>query len=195
MEYESKKITAEQIAELEQYYNINLPNQSNSLYEEIREILYWSKRLIPEYGDTASRFGPPVSEDEITKWEESNGIIIPESYKEWLRFSCDSQIRNTLAHFSRPNDFEINNPSLPEDLVVIGWLIGDGEILCFSKNTGLLVRYFEGNCDETFKNFASILHQTIQMMNGEGLSKESEDLLLSMARENKEKDYTDGGKS
>ena len=160
MAYESANLTAEQIAELEVYYNTKLPEQSNSLYEEIKEILYWSKELISEYGDKASWFEPSVSEEEINGWEKSHDIVIPESYKDWLRFTCDSQIRNTLARFLSPNDFELNNPGMPEDLVAIGWLIGDGERLCFSRNSGKIVRFFGKQMDE-YDDFSMILKQTI----------------------------------
>jgi len=191
MAYDSENLTAEQIVELEQFFNIKLPDRSNSLYAEIKEILHWSKRIIPEYGEKASWFESPISEEEIVEWEKSNDIAIPESYKDWLRFSRDSQIRNTLAHFNSPNGFELNNPGMPEDLVAIGWLIGDGERLCLSKKAGKIVRFY-GQKSKEFDNLKPIVHEVIRMIKGEsGISKKSEDLLLEMVAANKKNLTTD----
>ena len=41
-----------------------------------------------------------------------------------------------MAHFYGIEGFEIDNPDYPEDCVIIGDLIGDGERLAFSKTTG-----------------------------------------------------------
>lgn len=85
--------------------------------------------------DYYSYFAPPETEEAITEWEQKNGIKIPESYKDWLRFPGYSEILNELAHFNGVGDMIANYEHLPENLVYIGDLIGDGEMLCFSKIT------------------------------------------------------------
>ena len=74
----------------------------------------------------------------------------------------------------------LDDPHVPKDLVIIGHLIGYGEVICFSRITGEIVRYFSRKC-EKYNNFKPILHQIIRMMRGESsISKKSEDLLRVM---------------
>ena len=110
--------------------------ENNSFKKEIEEIVKLCEEAIPEYGEKASFFNEGASEEEMKQWEENNEIRIPESYKEWLRFSVDCQIRQNLAGFYFPRFSGI----VPSDLVIIGWLIGDGELLCFSKENGNFIR-------------------------------------------------------
>ena len=74
------------------------------------------KKLAPEYGEKASWFLPPESDEEITKWENENNISIPETYKEWLAFSSEVNILNTIAHFYPPCKFRINSKLISDDL-------------------------------------------------------------------------------
>ena len=100
----------------------------NSYKKEIEEIVKLCEKAIPEYGEKASFFNAGASE-EMKQWEENNQIRIPESYKEWLRFCADCQIRQNLAGFYFPRFSEI----VPSDLVIIGWLIGGWRITLFFK--------------------------------------------------------------
>lgn len=119
--------------------------------------------MLSEYGEKASFFSQGASEEEMTQWEENNEIRIPESYKEWLRFSADCQIRQNLAGFYFPRFSEI----VPSELVIIGWLIGDGELLCFSKENGNFIRWFEGKVSDEFENFGDMLKEIIRMLKEE----------------------------
>ena len=47
-----------------------------------------------------------------------NGINIPESYKDWLRFSKSATIRGTAATFYEPKDFITDNVLLSANLEV-----------------------------------------------------------------------------
>lgn len=141
--------------------NYNVP-ENNSLKEEIVEILRLCDKAKEEYGEKSSYFEPGIEESEMIAWEEANGIKIPESYKEWLRFSSRCQIRQTLAGFSFPRFSEI----VPSDYVIIGWLIGDGEVLCFSKSNGNFIRYFEGMVNDEFSDFKDMLNEVIRMLEG-----------------------------
>lgn len=124
---------------------------NNSLKAEIEEILKLCKESEEEYGDKASYFNEPVSEQEMTEWEEANGVKIPESYKEWLRFTGKCRIVSNTACFWGPSEF--HSDYVPEDLVVIGEMIGDGEVVCFSKESGEFVRFFEGKENGTYTGF------------------------------------------
>lgn len=127
-------------------YIPEIPN--NSLTEEIKEIVELSKKLEKEYD---FEYAPPATEEEISAWESEHGITIPETYKDWLRFSNGSVIKNQLAVFWGIKMIGSSDQFLPNDLVSIGELIGDGEYLCFSKKTGKIVRYNHGDtevCDD-----------------------------------------------
>lgn len=135
-----------------------IPN--NSLTEEIKEIVCLCEQLAPEYGEDASWFSPAASEEEINEWEKDNKLTIPESYKEWLRFSGEARILNTLARFYGPQKFRINLKDIPDNLVEIGDLLGDGQRLCFSKSTGNIIRYDHGDIRE-YDSLKPVLNQLL----------------------------------
>lgn len=128
--------------------------------EEIKTIVELCNALQDEY---ESRFFEPVDENVMRQWENENKIMIPELYKEWLRFSNGAVIRGVLAHFYGVEGFEVNNPNYPEDCVMIGDLIGDGERLAFSKTTGKILRINHGRCRE-YNDFVSFLHRMVIRM-------------------------------
>lgn len=130
------------------------------LEKEINTIVELCHALQGEY---ASRFFEPVDEEVMKQWEKENKILIPELYKEWLRFSNGAVIRNQLAHFYGIEGFEVDNPDYPEDCVIIGDLIGDGERLAFSKITGNILRINHGRVRE-YNDFASFLHRMVIRM-------------------------------
>lgn len=113
--------------------------------------------------DYKSVFYAPASEEDVSQWESDNGIKIPESYKEWLRFSNGAIIRDQLAHFYGIEGFEVGNPDYPEDCVIIGDLIGDGERLAFSKTTGRILRINHGRVRE-YADFALFLTRMVIRM-------------------------------
>ncbi len=105
-----------------------VPN--NSLTEEIKEIV----KLCIELDDVdVSEFNPPAIDEEIKMWEDKNNIILPESYKDWLRFSNGSQILGQLACFYSLNRIVTSGHGFSDDYAIIASIIGDGEFLCFSK--------------------------------------------------------------
>lgn len=141
--------------------------ENNSLKTEIEEILKLCKESEAEYGEKASYFNEPVSEQEMTEWEEANGVKIPESYKEWLRFTGKCRIVSNTATFWGPKEFHSN--FVPEDLVVIGEMVGDGEMVCFSKSKGEFVRFFEGKENGTYREFNSFLKVIMRTLSNESI--------------------------
>ena len=130
------------------------------LEKEITTIVELCSTLKEQYD---SKFFNPVDEDVIKQWEEENGIIIPEMYKEWLQFSNGAVIRGSLAHFYGVEGFEVNNAYYPKECVIIGDLIGDGERLGFSKTTGKILRINHSQVRE-YDNFALFLNRMIIRM-------------------------------
>lgn len=157
-----------------------IPN--NSLTKEITEIVQLSKKLENDYN---FEYNPPATEDEISTWENEHGITIPETYKDWLRFSNGSAIRSELAVFWGVRMIGSYGQFLPNDLVTIGEMIGDGEFLCFSKKTGKIIWEDHGNIDE-YDSFNTLLTKVIPWIEGKtGLSQSSIDVLMSMVKASK----------
>lgn len=134
--------------------------ENNSLKEEIQKILDQKYKAKANHNDNYT-FAPPIKEEVMTAWEQEHGITIPESYKEWLRFSRETSINDTTANFWSPEKFDLYY--LPDGLVVIGSLIGDGEEVCFSKETGKFVSLFEGERTE-YDDFKGVLKEVIRLI-------------------------------
>ena len=49
---------------------------------------------------------------------------------------------------------------------MIGTVVGDGEVVCFSKEKKGFFDYFEGNITHKFDYFIGVLNETIRMING-----------------------------
>ena len=142
---------------------MNIPN-NNSLKEQIKVIVSICEELAEDYGDDASWFNPPATEEEISKWEEEKGIVIPDSYKEWLRFSNGSQLLSNSAKFSSLNGMVVNaEEKYLEDFVIIGHLCGDGELLCFSKSTLLFASFLNGKRWSEYEKFDDYLNHFIEL--------------------------------
>lgn len=158
-----------------------MKSKDHSLEKEIREL----KKLCDLVEESpnitpSSWFDPPATEEEILEWESVNGIEIPESYKEWLKFSDSSQILLPSARFFGVKEMRVNDKYIPEDLVVIGELIGDGELLCFSKETGKIIRLLDGVRDE-LGSLKKVLHMLIRFAKEEASAR---DLLGKEEKEN-----------
>jgi len=107
-------------------------------------------------------------------------------YKEWLLFSEKSQIRNNLARFYKPDDFLINISGIPNDLIIVGELMGDGELLCISKSDNKLVVVDHDNIEDA--DFREILKDIIRILEDKsGLSIQMQELLMKMLNQSKEK--------
>ena len=142
-------------------------NEMKEIFDEIVELC---DKAIPEYGENASYFLEPASEEEITKWEQQTNISIPESYKLWLKLTRGCGIRSGLAEFFFPSTEQpedIPEDYVPEDWVIIGNIIGDGELVCFSKTSKKFIRYFDGRENGEFEDFNGILKEIKRMLKGE----------------------------
>ena len=84
-------------------YIPEIPN--NSLTEEITQIVELSKKLEENY---FFKYYPPTTEEELSSWEKENSIKIPESLKDWLRFSSYSNICSELAIIKGVKAFKID---------------------------------------------------------------------------------------
>ena len=160
------------------FKDLKIP-ENNELKDLIQELLEFCDEMDEDELDT-TYFSEPVSEEEIENWEKENGVIIPESYKQWLRFTGDCEIDGTTAEFYSPKNFRTE--FVPDDLIIIGEQIGDGEVICFSKETGEIVTYFEGNIRKKYGTFDKTIKEVIRLLGKpEEVQEESRiDMLRSM---------------
>jgi hypothetical protein len=114
---------------------MNISN--NFLKREIKEILLHCGELSKI---TFSYFNAPAKTEEIIAWEKKHQTKIPASYKDWLLFSNGSEISNGLVHLFRLNMIGFYNEFLQPEYVIFGTTIGDGEFLCFSRESGQFAR-------------------------------------------------------
>jgi len=116
-----------------------IPN--NSLKSEIEQI---TKLALALEGEEWFEFNNPATEIEIKELENYFNAKFPESYKDWLRFSNGSSIANNyIVFFTISQVKKLQIKTLPDDYIIIGKLIGDGELLCISKASQSFIRYFE----------------------------------------------------
>ncbi|MBQ8118914.1 MAG: hypothetical protein IJ794_12830 [Lachnospiraceae bacterium] len=159
-------------------------DESNSLKEEITELLSLCERYDEENDGEYSYFDPAISEEDMINWERENNASIPESYKEWLRFTGKCRIAQNTAMFWDPSGF--NSDFVEEDMVVIGELIGDGERVCFSKTTGEMMELFEGR-STVVEGFGEVLSRIIRMLDDQPiLSKERYEEILKELQADRE---------
>ena len=157
----------------------------NRLSDKIKRLTELCKKQAKEYGEDATWFKPSVSDAVIEKWEKGNNIVLPSSYKCWLNFSGKACVRNYLAYFYDISEFIFDNDIVGKDLIIIGELWGDGELLCFSKINGTMIVFDHGEA-EIIEDFEEILDELIRILEGESsISEEMDDLLLSMLNESK----------
>ena len=142
------------------YKELSVPE--NDLKDVITELLEYCDEKEEEGELGKTKFSNPVSEEEIENWEKENGVKIPESYKQWLRFTGDCIIDGTTAEFYSPKNFRTEY--VPEDLVIIGEQTGDGEVVCFSKEMGNIVSFFEGSVNFEYETFDKVLKEVLRMM-------------------------------
>ncbi|MBP5595299.1 MAG: hypothetical protein J6Y02_07950, partial [Pseudobutyrivibrio sp.] len=75
------------------YKELSVPE--NDLKDVITELLEYCDEKEEEGELGKTKFSSPVSEEEIENWEKENGVEIPETYKQWLRFTGDCIIDGT----------------------------------------------------------------------------------------------------
>ncbi len=130
-----------------------------SIYTEIQEILNIQNELC----DEEFVFQNPISDVEINTWENKEGIEIPKQIKEWLMFANGAILEGGFVRLFGLNQFIINRTDYEEPIVIIGSLVGDGEILAFSIETGEILKILDGNT-RRFKDFREYLLFLIRIL-------------------------------
>lgn len=133
---------------------------NSSIKNEIEEIMEIKEELQDE---STFAFNYPVNDVEIEQWEKTNNIKIPEQYKDWLRFSNGSKIDGEFAVFFGLDKLIVNRDEFDEPIVIIGSMVGDGEVLAFSIKTGEILKILEGRV-RRFESFRSYLQFLIDVL-------------------------------
>lgn len=121
-------------------YIPEIPN--NSLTNEIDQI---TRLAVLLEGNIWFEFNKPATELEIEDLENHFNVTLPQSYKDWLSFSNGSIIYGDyVVLFSISEIKKLQIKRFPDDYIIIGKVIGDGEVLCISKTTRKFIRCFEG---------------------------------------------------
>ena len=141
------------------YTKIGIP-ENNSLKSKIEELYEWCDKRDNDDELGKTYFNEPIDEDKLNKWEEANGVKIPETYKEWLRFTEKCLIDGSSAMFWGTDDFHHN--FMPDNLTVIGEMSGDGEVVCFSNDNGEFMGYYEGDITYRTNDFSQVIDQIFE---------------------------------
>lgn len=167
------------------YTKIGIP-ENNSLKSKIEELYEWCDKRDNDDELGKTYFNEPIDEDKLNKWEEANGVKIPETYKEWLRFTEKCLIDGSSAMFWGTDDFHHN--FMPDNLTVIGEMSGDGEVVCFSNDNGEFMGYYEGDITYRTNDFSQVIDQIFERNSAwGGLSKEYIELFMEFCERNKKK--------
>ena len=109
-----------------------------------------------------SYFDVPASDSEIEMIERANRMTIPLSYKKWLKkFRCCSIFGDTFRFFL-PESSGYYNSIVPQEYLVIGEMVGDGERICISKKSGKIVSVYHDVITE-YEDFEVIVDAIIQL--------------------------------
>lgn len=145
-----------------------VPN--NSLKSELEQIVFLAKTAVDseayEEELLTFKFNKPATEDELVAFEKDLNVEFEEEYKDFLRFS-----NGAILCFNSAEMYNIENikaleaqekdESLPSDYIIIADVIGDGEVLCYSRNKNKFISCFEGK-EWEYDSFSKFLDGVIK---------------------------------
>ncbi len=143
-----------------------IPN--NSLKDELEEIVFLAKAAANSdvYEDEllTFEFNKPATEDELAAFEKELDVEFDEDYKDFLRFSNGAIICfNSAELYNIENikalDAKEKDESLPDDYIIIADVIGDGEVLCYSRNKKKFISCFDEEWE--YDSFSEFLNELI----------------------------------
>ncbi|MDO5096322.1 MAG: SMI1/KNR4 family protein [Peptostreptococcaceae bacterium] len=145
--------------------NVDLTN--NSLKNEIEEMVDICNRLEEiEDDEIYTAYREPATEEMLTEWEKENDIVLPEEYKDFLRFTDGARIAAYTALFVSVEGIRANSKLLPPEYVLVGDYGGYGALMCFSKTTGEFITYEQGKT-EHYGSFKNLIVDIIDSLKGQ----------------------------
>lgn len=91
----------------------------------------------PVYGYKNTVIAKPATEAEITAWEKEQGLLLPDSYKDFLKFANGVQFFGSSEYIAGLQGLKNLDEYLGADyMLLLGEMIGDGTMICMSKSDG-----------------------------------------------------------
>lgn len=150
------------------YFIPEIPN--NSIKAKLEEIVRIANAAMKSYVYEEElltfEFNPPASNDDISKLEKTLKVELDEEFKDFLRFSNGAVLcYNSAVFYNIDTILSVSSQdkekSFPEDYIILGEIIGDGEMLCYSKENHNYISLFEGR-EKRFNTFSDCLNKIIK---------------------------------
>ena len=90
----------------------------------------------PVYGYKNTVIAKPATEEEITAWENEQGILLSDSYKDFLKFANGVQFFGGSEYIAGLQGLNPMDEYLGGDYILMGEMIGDGTMIGMSKSDG-----------------------------------------------------------
>ena len=119
----------------------------------------------PVYGYKNTVIAKPATEEEITAWEQEQGLPLPDSYKDFLRFANGVQFFGSSEYIAGLQDLNPSDEYLGADYIQMGEMIGDGTMICISKSDGHVYIADHGEYEDK-GDFAEFLEYFIDFLEG-----------------------------
>lgn len=121
--------------------NMYIGKESESMQECFERIRSAVERLTGEldyWPEGHCVFNPPATEHEIETLERQYGLMLPDEYKEFLRFSNGAKICGHSCTIYGTDMFGAGDAMVPDPLYAVGKRIGDGERIALDPRVGEL---------------------------------------------------------
>lgn len=107
----------------------------NSIYELYQKITDYCNKLEEANYDCYKTY-PPVSEDELSKWESDNQIILPIDLKNWYLLSNGFDMGSTaeILPLQIIKRHQLIEAVKIDDGIIVGYYSGDGSALLIDKH-------------------------------------------------------------
>lgn len=119
----------------------------------------------PIYGYKNTVISKPATEEEITSWEKEQGLLLPDSYKAFLKFANGVQLFGRSEYIAGLQGLNPSEEYPGANYVLMGEMIGDGTMICLSKSDGHV--YIEDHGEYEDKgDFAKFLEYFLDFLEG-----------------------------
>ena len=119
----------------------------------------------PVYGYKNTVIAKPATEEEITTWEKEQGILLSDSYKDFLKFANGIQFFGRSEYILGLQGLKPSDEYLESDYIQMGEMIGDGTVICMSKADGHVYIADHGEYEDK-GDFAEFLEYFIDFLEG-----------------------------
>ncbi len=130
--------------------------ETGLMFEKIKKIC---QEKLSDAEKNYSFFREGASEKEILDWQSETGLVMSDSYKEWLKLTRECEICSKSASFYFPEKETLS--FLPDDCVLIGQI--EDDIVVFLKGRRVFAIFFEERENmEFYKEFTEVLNEVMK---------------------------------